>query len=63
MHLMYYEDSKGNRVYTLKKEHNGKKTFSAHPTRFSPDDTFSSQRIKSKKRHGMLLTQTKDVIV
>eukprot|EP00665_Eupelagonemidae_sp_cell47_P004792 gene4792-6343_t len=36
---MWYEDEKGDRVYTLKKvDPSGKPTQSAHPARFSPDD-------------------------
>jgi len=40
MHLMFYLDGEGKRVYTLKKEEEGsdKPTLSAHPARFSPDD-------------------------
>eukprot|EP00954_Amorphochlora_amoebiformis_P019647 1333945-Amorphochlora_amoeboformis.AAC.1 len=57
MHLMYYLDSDGKRVYTLKKSVNGKATKSAHPARFSPDDKFSQQRIICKKRFNLLLTQ------
>ena len=42
MHLMYYLDSDGKRVYTLKKETPaGDMSHSAHPARFSPDDKFS----------------------
>jgi len=56
MHLMYYLDEGGKRVYTLKKENpNGKITESAHPARFSPDDKFSRQRIACKKRFGLFL--------
>ena len=47
--------------YTIKKtcNCNGKEkvTRSAHPSRFSPDDTFSAQRITLKKRHNILPTQ------
>lgn len=58
MHLMYYLDTKGKRVYTLKKfSPDGTPTHSAHPARFSPDDKYSRQRIKLKKRFGLLLTQ------
>jgi len=58
MHLMYYLDADGKRVYTLKKvDPNGKPTVSAHPARFSPDDKFSSQRITCKKRFNILPTQ------
>ena len=56
MHLMYYLDENGNRVYTLKKFNPEKKvTESAHPARFSPDDKFSSQRVAMKKRFGVYL--------
>ena len=34
-------------------------TFSAHPARFSPDDKYSDQRIKCKKRFHVLKTQEK----
>lgn len=41
MHLRYYLDEKGNRVYTLKNQkENGEATLNAHPARFSPDDKF-----------------------
>lgn len=56
MHLMYYLDANGKRVYTLKKETpQGKITESAHPARFSPDDKFSRQRVIEKKRFGIYL--------
>jgi H/ACA ribonucleoprotein complex subunit 3 len=86
---MYYLDSKGDRVYTLKVRktfaypYTGigpsrplilmprkidsvqqkdspakKKTESAHPARFSPDDKFSRQRIACKKRFGLYLPNT-----
>lgn len=56
MHLMYYLDGAGKRVYTLKKENpTGKVTESAHPARFSPDDKFSGQRVTCKKRFGIYL--------
>ncbi|CAG8439876.1 14434_t:CDS:2 [Funneliformis mosseae] len=59
MHLMYYHDDKGNRVYTLKKFNlQGGITKSAHPARFSPDDKFSRHRVTLKKRYKILLTQT-----
>jgi len=55
---MYYLNSSGDRVYTLKKEdEQGKPTFSAHPAKFSPEDKYSRQRITIKKRFGLLLTQ------
>jgi len=58
MHLMYYMDDKGHRVYTLKKETpDGKPTESAHPARFSPDDKFSKHRIICKRRFGLLPMQ------
>lgn len=41
MHLMYTLDAQGKRVYTLKKVVDGRITNSAHPARFSPDDTYS----------------------
>ena len=50
MHLMYTLSPEGKRVYTLKKEVEGKVTISAHPARFSPDDKFSRQRVTLKKR-------------
>ncbi|GLE00116.1 hypothetical protein PINS_up008843 [Pythium insidiosum] len=63
MHLMYYTGADGKRVYTLKKEDpTGKPTHSAHPARFSPDDKFSKERITTKKRFGLLPTQTPDPI-
>ena len=40
----------------------GAPTCSAHPARFSPDDKFSKQRITTKKRFGLLPTQTPDPI-
>jgi len=56
MHLMYFIDNDGNRIYTLKKEApNGKVTESAHPARFSPDDKFSRHRVACKKRFGIYL--------
>ena len=59
MHLMFYLDAEGKRIYTLKKVNpEGKPTDSAHPARFSPDDKFSKQRVTIKKRFGVLLTQT-----
>ncbi|ELR18781.1 H/ACA ribonucleoprotein complex subunit 3, putative [Acanthamoeba castellanii str. Neff] len=58
MHLMYYLDKDGKRVYTLKKSNpEGTATVSAHPARFSPDDKFSRQRVTLKKRFGILPTQ------
>ena len=58
MHLMYYLNDDGKRIYTLKKfSPAGQPTHSAHPARFSPDDKYSRQRIKLKKRFGLLLIQ------
>jgi len=58
MHLMYYLDEEGSRVYTLKKEDpHGRPTISAHPARFSPDDKFSKERVTLKIRFGLLPTQ------
>ena len=59
MHLMYYLNDKGERVYTLLKvsDKTGAPTESAHPARFSPDDRFSKFRIITKERHGLLLHQ------
>ena len=60
MHLMYYVDSEGARVYTLKKATPaGRPTESAHPARFSPDDKFSKHRLICKKRFGLLPMQNK----
>lgn len=58
MYMRYYLDDKGNRVYTMKyKTENNEFTLSAHPARFSPDDKFSHERILSKQRNNVLLTQ------
>lgn len=58
MHLMYYLNDEGKRVYTLKKINEaGEITKSAHPARFSPDDKYSRQRVTLKKRFGLLPTQ------
>ena len=58
MHLMFYLNEKGERVYTLKKDDvSGAPTNSAHPARFSPDDKFSKERIICKKRFNLLPTQ------
>lgn len=55
MHLMYTLDQDGKRIYTLKKMINKDiMTKTAHPTRFSPDDKFSKQRITLKKRFNLL---------
>lgn len=57
MHLMYYTDEAGKRVYTLKKEDKqGSPSSSAHPARFSPDDKFSRERLACKSRFGLLRT-------
>lgn len=60
MHLMYYSDDQGRRVYTLKKASPDGQTVTktAHPARFSPDDKYSRHRVTLKKRFGQLLTQT-----
>lgn len=58
MHLMFYLDEAGERVYTLQKvDPSGRPTQSAHPARFSPDDKHSSQRVECKKRFNLLPTQ------
>lgn len=58
MHLMYYLDEQGKRVYTLKKVDNKESpSLSAHPARFSPDDKFSKERVACKTRFGILPTQ------
>eukprot|EP00427_Karlodinium_veneficum_P019485 CAMPEP_0169146514 /NCGR_PEP_ID=MMETSP1015-20121227/47629_1 /TAXON_ID=342587 /ORGANISM="Karlodinium micrum, Strain CCMP2283" /LENGTH=70 /DNA_ID=CAMNT_0009214463 /DNA_START=62 /DNA_END=274 /DNA_ORIENTATION=+ len=64
MQLRYYLNENGKRVYTLESsiddetaEEGAKPTFSAHPARFSPDDKYSEQRVKCKKRFGVLRTQ------
>ncbi|KAI8820133.1 nucleolar RNA-binding protein [Fimicolochytrium jonesii] len=58
MHLMYYLDANGKRIYTLKKlTPDGAVTKSAHPARFSPDDKYSRHRVTLKRRFGLLLTQ------
>lgn len=58
MHLKFYLNEKGERVYTLKNvDSSGKPTVSAHPARFSPDDKYSKYRVVLKKRFGVLLTQ------
>jgi H/ACA ribonucleoprotein complex subunit 3 len=55
MHLNFYLDSDGKRVYTLKKTSpDGNNTVTAHPARFSPDDKYSRHRILLKKRFGIL---------
>ncbi|KEH23939.1 putative H/ACA ribonucleoprotein complex, subunit Nop10 [Medicago truncatula] len=58
MYLQFYINDNGDKVYTTKKESPlGLATQSAHPARFSPDDKFSEQRVKLKKRFGLLPTQ------
>ncbi|KAJ1962136.1 snoRNP complex protein [Dispira parvispora] len=55
MHLMYYLNEQGKRVYTLQKvAPNGAPTQSAHPARFSPHDQFSRERVTLKRRLGLL---------
>ena len=63
MHLMYTVGSDGKRVYTLKKVVDGKTSTSAHPARFSPDDKFSKERLQTKKRFGLLLTDKPAVAI
>ncbi|ODN05064.1 H/ACA ribonucleoprotein complex subunit 3 [Orchesella cincta] len=64
MHLMFYLDKNGDRVYTLKKEDpKGNPTISAHPARFSPEDQYSRERIIIKKRFGLLLSQKPKIAV
>ncbi|ENN77686.1 H/ACA ribonucleoprotein complex subunit 3 [Dendroctonus ponderosae] len=59
MYLMYYIDDTGKRVYTLQKVGpKGVPTESAHPARFSPEDSYSKPRIIIKTRFGILKTQT-----
>ena len=63
MHLMYYLNAEGNRVYSLKKATpEGNPTISAHPARFSPDDKFSRHRIACKKRFNLLPTQQAPIV-
>ena len=63
MYLRYYLDEEGKRVYTLKqKDSAGQNTFSAHPARFSPADTYSRHRITIKKRFGLLPTQQPPIL-
>eukprot|EP00438_Fugacium_kawagutii_P020063 Skav201043 [mRNA] locus=scaffold3386:294819:296721:- [translate_table: standard] len=64
MQLRYHLNENGKRVYTLESTvqaegEEEKPTFSAHPARFSPDDKYSEQRIKCKKRFCVLKTQMK----
>ncbi|KAF2841252.1 H/ACA ribonucleoprotein complex subunit 3 [Patellaria atrata CBS 101060] len=58
MHLMFTLDANGRRRYTVKKVVNGEVTVSAHPARYSPDDTHSRERVILKRRFGMLPYQT-----
>lgn len=54
MHLMYYTNDQGKRVYTLDKQSpTGEVTKSAHPARFSPDDKYSRHRLTLKQRFNM----------
>lgn len=56
--MRYYLDDAGKRIYTMKYTiEEGQFSFSAHPARFSPDDKFSHERILSKSRNDVLLTQ------
>lgn len=58
MYLRFYLDDNGKRVYTMKVVlDDGSYTLNAHPARFSPDDKFSKERIQTKERFGLLLTQ------
>lgn len=60
MHLQFFLDADGKRVYTLKKvDPEGNATMSAHPARFSPDDKYSRQRITIKRRFKMLIADKK----
>ncbi|KAF1962565.1 hypothetical protein CC80DRAFT_542878 [Byssothecium circinans] len=54
MHLMYTLGPDGKRIYTLQKVVDGVISDSAHPARFSPDDSYSRHRVTIKKRHGLL---------
>ena len=61
--LRYYLDENGKRIYTLEAtvKVDGQEdaaTFSAHPARFSPDDKYSDDRIKFKKRFGVVKIQS-----
>jgi H/ACA ribonucleoprotein complex subunit 3 len=51
---MYTTSPTGKRIYTLKKVVDGVVSDSAHPARFSPDDSYSRHRVTIKKRHGLL---------
>ncbi|NWJ07129.1 NOP10 protein, partial [Crypturellus undulatus] len=58
MFLQFYENERGERVYTLKKSApDGRATASAHPARFSPDDKYSRHRVALKRRFRVLPTQ------
>ncbi|KRX91107.1 H/ACA ribonucleoprotein complex subunit 3 [Trichinella pseudospiralis] len=60
MYLYYYLNENGDRVYTLKaKDPAGRLTLSAHPAKFSPQNTFSQQRILIKRRYHLLPMQQK----
>ncbi|KAL9062394.1 MAG: hypothetical protein Q9157_008958 [Trypethelium eluteriae] len=63
MHLMYYINDKGERVYTIAKtDPSGKPTKSAHPARFSPDEKedFVACRVTLKDRYRLLPHQIKE---
>ena len=61
MYLRYYLNESGKRVYTMKVVlDDGSYTLNAHPARFSPDDKFSKERIQTKERFGLLLTQVEE---
>lgn len=58
MLLRYYLDENNHRVYTFSETApDGKQTLSAHPARFSPKDPYSRQRIRIKRRFGLLPMQ------
>ena len=71
MHLRYYTDENGKRVYTLKSStEDNLPTFNAHPgiwylyiARFSPDDKFSQERIDLKIRFNLLPTQQTPLVM
>ncbi|KAJ1973452.1 snoRNP complex protein [Dimargaris verticillata] len=55
MHLKFYLNEQGQRVYTLKSvDPTGTPTRTAHPARFSPEDKYSRHRVTLKKRLGLL---------
>ncbi|EWS73419.1 H/ACA ribonucleoprotein complex protein, putative (macronuclear) [Tetrahymena thermophila SB210] len=58
MHLRFYLDENGKRVYTLKTINDENvQTLNAHPARFSPDDNYQKERYECKKRYNLLPTQ------